>query len=59
VTAFSCWCKFEDVDTDYMTFSVEWYRQHRDHHLASMSSVDRCTVDAFEHAIRYAESVAS
>lgn len=50
-----CACTFDPTSVSPM-YSADWYRAHRDQHLADFPDSDRTTRDNFEMFIRIAES---
>lgn len=57
-TLWSCPCGF-DAESVWPRYSPDWYRAHRDHHLAHFPNVDAHTRATFEMLITAAERVVS
>jgi hypothetical protein len=50
-----CPCGFELNQPDTFTFSKQWYRAHRDHHIETFPDVDDVTRSDFEQLIELAK----
>lgn len=53
-----CGCGFTSPP-ELETFSAEWHRQHRTHHLATFSDVDAETRRNLDYFVEYAEGMPS
>lgn len=56
MSGFSCACGFTANSETLRTFSPDWYRAHRAHHLDVFPDVDRQTHDNFAALIAWAET---
>lgn len=56
MTGYGCPCAFADTDEarQHRTFSPEWYRAHKAHHLAVFPDVDDRTIEVLDELIERA-----